>query len=238
MEEFYYGIVNPADSFGGYCSGGCITGMSWQPSAPGSMQVGTGIGFTGEYATNTAVHEVGHSSGLGHAPCGNPGGEDPDFPYDGGGIGVMGYDVTKGYGEGPLKDPNTYKDMMTYCDPDWVSDYNFGLLFERIDVINQYLNASIAPPPDGETTWLSVSIGADGSVEPGPTLDSALPIEGESMGIALLDVDGASVGEADGVFVPRADGGGGLVVFRDPGPGIAAVRVAGHPVIQLFGASF
>ncbi|MCK9463377.1 MAG: hypothetical protein M0R80_27465 [Proteobacteria bacterium] len=238
VEEFYYGLVSPEDSFGEYCSGGCVTGMSWQPTAPGSMQVGTGIGFPGDYAANTAVHEVGHSSGLGHAPCGGPSGVDPLFPYGDGGIGVMGYDVTKEYGENPLKDPNTYKDMMTYCDPDWISDYHFGLLFERVDVINQYLNASIAPPPGGDTLWLSVSIGADGSVAPGPTLLSALPFEGEPRNVAVLDGDGAVTGEADGVFVPRADGGGGLVVFRDPGPGISAIRVAGYPAVTLSDSSF
>jgi hypothetical protein len=158
-EEFYYGLVSPANDFGAYCAGGCVTGLSWLATAPGSMQVGTGIGFTGADAVNTAVHEVGHTYGLNHAPCGGAQGPDPNFPYSGGGIGVMGYDVTKEYTQGPLKDPATYKDLMGYCPGIWVSDYNFDLMFDRVDAISQYLGAGIAPPPDGNTTWSSSSIG-------------------------------------------------------------------------------
>jgi len=232
-DEFYYGLVVPEDSFGEFCGGGCITGMSWQPEGPGSGQAGTGIGFTGMDSVNTSVHEVGHSAGLGHAPCGGPTGVDPGFPYDGGGIGVMGYDVTKEYGESPLKDPATFKDLMGYCPNIWISDYNFDLLFYRMEQINQSLGASISPPPGGDTTWLSISIAPDGAVSAGPPLRSVLPIEGEPRRVELLDATGAIVGEAEGVFVPRADFGGGLVAFRQPLPGVAAARVAGYPAVAL-----
>jgi hypothetical protein len=232
-EDFYYGLVSPANDFGAYCNMGCVTGLSMLASAPGSMQVGTGIGFSGMDSVNTAVHEVGHTYGLAHAPCGGAQGPDPDFPYAGGGIGVMGYDVTLEYSQNPLKDQNTFLDLMGYCSPIWVSDYNFDLMFDRVGEINDYLSAGIAPPPDGNAMWLSVSVSADGSIETGPTLYSALPIEGEPRTVALLDGDGTVVGEIEGVFVPRADLGGGLIAFREPGFEIFGAKVVGYPAVDL-----
>ena len=71
--------------------------------------------------SDTYTHEVGHSMDLRHAPCGGAGGPDPGFPHRGGRIGVWGYDVDNG----ELKDPAGFRDIMTYCDPVWISDYHF-----------------------------------------------------------------------------------------------------------------
>ena len=66
------------------------------------------------------AHEVGHNMSLNHAPCGNPARLDPDYPYPAGNIGVLGYDPRSG----ELVDPST-ADLMSYCHPQWISDYNF-----------------------------------------------------------------------------------------------------------------
>ena len=50
-----------------------------------------------------------------------PGGPDPDYPYPDGSIGVWGYDLL----DGRLVDPST-ADLMSYCDPAWISDYSFN----------------------------------------------------------------------------------------------------------------
>ena len=67
------------------------------------------------------AHELGHNLSLMHAPCGNPGGLDLSFPYSGGSIGAWGYDFRDG---GSLVRP-TGPDLMSYCEPKWVSDYSF-----------------------------------------------------------------------------------------------------------------
>ncbi len=65
------------------------------------------------------THEVGHNMNLQHAPCGVGG--DPEYPHGGANIGVWGYD----FFQERLKDPRDFKDVMSYCDPVWISDYHF-----------------------------------------------------------------------------------------------------------------
>ena len=71
------------------------------------------------------AHELGHNLSLGHAPCGTPG--DPNFPYADGSIGVWGHRFLRGEetGFGRLLPPDAYYDLMSYCNPWWISDYNF-----------------------------------------------------------------------------------------------------------------
>ena len=67
------------------------------------------------------AHELGHNLSLRHAPCGGALGSDPAYPYDDGSIGAWGYD----HRGDSLIGKDRAKDLMTYCDPYWVSDYHF-----------------------------------------------------------------------------------------------------------------
>lgn len=85
----------------------------------------------GRPTPGTYAHELGHNMTLLHAPCGGAGGPDPQYPYDGGEIGVWGYDFHR---PGVPLDPRQYKDLMGYCSSDWVSDYHFHKSMDfRID---------------------------------------------------------------------------------------------------------
>ena len=66
------------------------------------------------------AHEFGHNFGLPHAPCGGAGGPDAAYPHADGTTGAWGYD----FRTGELVSPSRF-DMMSYCDPNWVGDYNF-----------------------------------------------------------------------------------------------------------------
>lgn len=66
------------------------------------------------------AHEFGHNLRLLHAPCGGASGPDPSFPQRDGSIGAWGFDFLNNVLV-PPSDP----DLMTYCDPRWVSGYNF-----------------------------------------------------------------------------------------------------------------
>ena len=77
--------------------------------------------------SDALVHELGHNLSLPHAPCGTTGFLDPEFPYADGSIGVWGHRFKPGAetGVGRLFHPDAYKDLMSYCRPMWISDYNF-----------------------------------------------------------------------------------------------------------------
>ena len=82
------------------------------------------------------AHELGHNLNLRHAPCGGAGGPDPSFPYRDGSIGVWGYDFRDG---GSLVQPPR-PDLMSYCEPEWISDYHFtNALRFRLSEAEPYL---------------------------------------------------------------------------------------------------
>ena len=90
-----------------------MTGAAGIAQTPGlSSMVAPGAG--------TIAHELGHNLSLEHAPCGGAGGVDPSFPTPNAAIGVWGYD----FAGGRLISAGT-RDLMSYCSPQWISDFSF-----------------------------------------------------------------------------------------------------------------
>ena len=126
-DEYYHGIAVVPNT---------------EESKPDSDWPG-GLGAEGYSAVSwefwgpTIAHELGHNLSLAHAPCGNPGQLDLDFPYADGSIGVWGYRLLPGddTGFGRLFSP-VRKDIMSYCFFDrWISDYHFTkALDHRLDL--------------------------------------------------------------------------------------------------------
>jgi hypothetical protein len=89
-------------------------------------------GFVGDGPT--AAQEIGHAFGRRHAPCGNPGNVDANYPtYDSlpmGSIGEYGIDD-----RGNVQDPSTVTDFMGYCGPNWVSPYTYEGLRTRFPAV-------------------------------------------------------------------------------------------------------
>ena len=105
--RYYYGVVNPAYNNGvagvGYI--GAAAAIGWDKLPSGS---------------SVAAHEWGHNWDREHAPCGGAGNPDQSFPYSGGEIGVIGYDLVNE----ELKPADSH-DLMGYCDDEWISDYTY-----------------------------------------------------------------------------------------------------------------
>ena len=72
----------------------------------------------------TVAHELGHSMSLYHAPCGVSSVVDRAYPYPDGQTGSWGLDTRSG---SDILVPPTWADLMSYCEPAWVSEYNFYL---------------------------------------------------------------------------------------------------------------
>jgi len=129
--RYYYGAVNVEYDSGvaglGYVPG--KTAIGWDkeaPSSPGSHY------SDGGHFPEIFAHEVGHNLSRNHAPCGvlEPDSNWPtDMAHADALIGAWGWD--HGYtAEFPdastaFRDPATFKDIMSYCTPLWISDYTY-----------------------------------------------------------------------------------------------------------------
>ena len=184
------------------------------------------------------AHELGHNLSLYHAPCGGAGGPDPSYPYSDGSIGAWGYDFRDG---GRLVDPRT-PELMSYCGPDWISDYHFtsALRFRLDDADSVGLPAppSVAAPAV-RSLLLWGGIGADSVpyLEPAFVVDAppALPqsagdhrlIGRTGSGTELFSLTFAMPEVADGdgsssfafLLPAQAEWEGGLATITLTGPG-------------------
>ena len=95
------------------------------------------------------AHELGHNMSLYHAPCnvfypvGDPNAPDPWYPHTDGSIGAWGYS----FQEGNVAVHPSRPDLMSYCDPAWVSDYHFvkALRYRLSDEGAQSADVASAP---------------------------------------------------------------------------------------------
>jgi hypothetical protein len=134
--------------------GGCLLGVA--PGTPGASQgeagqraaIGTRYLSGNEVGIETFVHEIGHTQGRQHIAC--PGassaGPDPSYPHEDGSIGVWGFGV-RDFG---IRNPSNHKDYMSYCNPTWVSDWQWNATFVRIKSLTEWDSADSAPEPTGE----------------------------------------------------------------------------------------
>ena len=212
---YYYGVAADLGSVAG------------RGQLPGWVSVGVP-------RATTLAHEVGHNLSLRHAPCGDPAGVDPSFPYPDGGIGVWGYDFRKG----TTVPPDRGKDIMTYCRTlPWLSDYYFekvidhraelaaGTASARLAVANAPWIASNGPmaasrthpgasstPSDVLVLWGGV---VDGElwIDPAFSMRAAarLPQAPGAYRIRGTGSDGGTLFSLD--FAPREDGHGGRHFF-------------------------
>ena len=102
---------------------GHYMGMMARPvtGAAGIAYIGDRVSFAIPFPIVIA-HELGHNMSLFHAPCGGAGGPDPSYPYADGSTGAWGYDLRDG---GRLVHPSEGRDLMSYCNPRWISDFSF-----------------------------------------------------------------------------------------------------------------
>ena len=179
------------------------------------------------------AHELGHNMSALHAPCGGAGGPDPAFPTTDGSIGGWGYDSR----DHSLVPPGT-PDLMTYCDPTWVSDFNFAnsLRFRLADETQGAARTAAAARPT-ILLWGGTDPNGAPFLEPAfvVTAPPSLPKTGGDHSLIGADEDGRELfslnfamremADADGratfafALPARAEWAGALAAITLSGPG-------------------
>ncbi len=136
----YYALVSDGGFFMRGCAG--VPVNTPNPGAVGSGPTGPGTwgwDFDGSYGDWYGGHELGHTFGRKHPGfCGETN-DDNDYPYPSGQLGgddisFMGFDV----GDAALGIPmaalpgTTWKDVMTYCNFQWLSAYTYLGIRKRL----------------------------------------------------------------------------------------------------------
>jgi hypothetical protein len=208
-DVYYYGLFAPTATENEFCGGGgCVLGLANLAGAGNAfMRAAIGLGFTGTLHTETAIHEIGHTHGRQHTPCGNAAGVDPEYPHTDAMIGTWGYDlVTK-----KLHDPmGGVRDLMSYCSPYWTSDYTYKAFFERLKVVNM---AKIHTPPElMNRMYNRVRVGMDGSVTwLSPTKSELPPVGFETKSVEVATESGTET--ITGQWFPYDHIDGGVLVW-------------------------
>jgi hypothetical protein len=188
-----------------------------------------GIGFA-DAAASTFVHELGHIYRRPHSPCGGAGSPDENYPYPVAGLGSWGYDLQTR----ELFDPATHVDFMSYCSPDWISDYNYQLILERIIVVNQQATKHVAargtPPP-----YRTLRVSPSGQARWGLTLHPRLVPPGDPTTLKVLDAQGA-VEEVPAYFEEGPDGETSYFVPAGHA-GWTTIQVPGGPAVPYAGTT-
>jgi hypothetical protein len=203
-QRHYYGFVR-VGSFG-------VAGIGYigQPTAVGR-----------DDSEGVASHELGHNFGRPHAPCGGAAGVDPSYPYAGGRIGAWGWNGQT------LMNPQQFVDLMSYCNPTWVSDYTYRAAQSALERDSDYGPTPPAAMVLEPSLLVSVAIeGDDVRLEPLHRLQAARTVPVDSRWAArLIPVSGpprtlglrmATLSESEAVH--------GLAIVEDPGP-LEAIEV-------------
>ena len=164
--------------------------------AAGIADLGQSVAYSVTSA-DVIAHEFGHNLSLQHAPCGDPLGVEPAYPYANASTGGWGYDVS---GQ-RLVSPHEHHDMMAYCAPPWISDFSF----DRMLRYRLHGAGRLRAPQAGESAgpvpslviWGGRDAGSAPYLEPAFVAEAppALPRAPGAWRIAGTDAEGAALFE-------------------------------------------
>ncbi len=180
----------------------------------------------------TIAHEAGHNLNLLHNRCtGGEGNPDDDFPYTSGSIGNWGYDAATGI----TYDPDEWVDLMTYCTPEWISDFSFGkvLDYRSAGYAFEVQADGLAPQGTGTVVQFSGSVPADARAVAN---FNAIPEDKRINRMPVTEI--SSVAVVDHAAVPPIPGDHRLVGRNRWGAVVTAVPFRAYALDHAPGAQF
>ncbi len=232
-DVYYYGMLQPTETFQEYCGRGCVAGVGFVPQGQfGAEQAraALGLAYGNEASVLTMLHEVGHNHGRAHAPC-SPGGidgVDGNYPHAGGSVGVFGYDRRTD----TITTPNNNTDIMGYCDNQWFSDYTYNGIMDEVLSLSQ-LQFTASVPDERIGTWHVLLVDPTFGARWGLPLDGPAVATGSPEQADVLDVLGNLVEQVTVYRTEVAHIDGYSIQVPEPQPGWHSIQIAGVPVIEL-----
>lgn len=229
--QVYYGLIPTSNPAGDYYPR-AWGGMAWI-----SWRAGIGVFYPDDLDSTgeLAGHEIGHTFGRYHAPCGKPADPDRSYPYADGSIGQFGFDLGRMRIWSPGA-PNYARDLMTYCPPKWVSDYTYAGLYHDQQVHGQSPAQALQ-----DALFVRATLDRDGAAALLPSyVLPAVPtaVVKSDYTIELVDGQGRVVAAQPAPVLEAQDGEPGVraieAVVPLPGREVAVVRLlrAAKPVAE------
>lgn len=161
---YYIGMID--DAVNTNISSGTVLGASyindnvvWMKFPPASPTSSTSSVWPD--AGTTLAHELGHSVGRHHVNCGGPDGIDTSYPYPTNQIDNVGAANHYGFDAKfriPFA-PVAVRDLMSYCDPVWTSDYSWKAIFNRLaSGVRDVANSQSAMALTGDVVLINGSV--------------------------------------------------------------------------------
>ena len=225
-DVYYYGLLEPAETMDEYCPDGCTVGIAYITSASPSdrhYRVAMGVSYGDVYSAETIAHELGHSQGRDHAPCGGAADADPNFPYAGARLGWWGFAAPD-----ELLPPDSRRDVMSYCALPWISDYTYqGLLERSVALGSGALLRSSAPAG----RFRVILLGPRG---PRWGMSPSRPVEpaGEPEAATILDATGSPIAQVVVYRMRMSRPGTSSMLVPEPTAGWHAIAIQGQPALS------
>ncbi len=134
-DAYWVAVVAPPAGFNSVTFGGWAfiptNGASFGPGTRTLSLVNVGWFSRESQSRELVLHELGHTFGRMHAPCGGASGSDPSFPNAGGTVGGGAHDTwsfESGAETRALPIESSRGDIMGYCSPTWISAYNYAAI--------------------------------------------------------------------------------------------------------------